>query len=129
VSPIEDPACPYCEPVDGPRSAGQRTGWGWREQAEAYARLTGLTLARVGELLAGARLTPGDVATAVWAGCIEPWAAAQLIGGRPRLADLVAHHDAGVVEEGARSAGEEGRGRSRLCRCAHLLARAFHVTR
>jgi hypothetical protein len=84
-------------------------------RAEACARLTGLTLTRVLQLLAGATLTAADVGTAVWAGCVEPWAVDHLARGTARLADLV-HHGCRV-----------GGGPARLASCH--LARALHDTR
>jgi hypothetical protein len=83
----DDLACPYCELVDGRR---------WRGQATVYARL-GLTLFRLEALLDGARLTPDDIATAIWTGSVDPQAIDDLPGGQ--LTDLLGRHYAtiGVV--------------------------------
>lgn len=76
----DEHACPYCEDVDARRR-------GRRDQVEALAHLTGLTVRRVRELLDGATLTLEDVAAAIWSGCVEPRAAHYLTGGQ--LVDLV----------------------------------------
>lgn len=93
TGPPDHLGCPYCEPVDARRG---------RDQAETYAHLTGLTVRRVRALLGGATLTPEDVATALWSGCVEPGAADALRGGR--LADLCPCRTGPGGPEGAGSA-------------------------